>query len=290
MNDISNTNKIIEVIIPAYNCSSTLPTTLCSLVSQIDKNFKVLVIDDCSIEDIYSIVKQFENILDIRYIRNENNVGCGMSRQTGIDNAVGDYIIFLDSDDVFMPYTISIFNEMIKMKPDVDLFHSYFYSDENIDDMRILKIIKEGFTWCHGKLYKKSFIDKYQIKNSSLVKYADDSFFNSMCSELTIPQLIPTPMMIWCNNQKSITRKTPEKYRNESLADFILAMCLSLEFISQYKNIKDVIWLHDTTEYIKNKYKKSYDMITDDEKEKVDINLSKFKNLLSENNIEFVME
>ena len=97
---------MINVIIPAYNCRTTLGRTLSSLVAQTDPNFEVIVVDDCSTEDIKSIVDDYRDKLSIVYIRNERNLGCGMSRQVGIDNATQKFITFLDSDDMFMPYTV----------------------------------------------------------------------------------------------------------------------------------------------------------------------------------------
>ena len=64
---------MIDVIIPAYNCKSTLERTLGSLVAQTDPNFKVIIVDDCSTEDIKSIVDDYSSKLKITYIRNEEN-------------------------------------------------------------------------------------------------------------------------------------------------------------------------------------------------------------------------
>jgi glycosyltransferase involved in cell wall biosynthesis len=71
---------MIDIIIPAYNCSKTLYKTLSSLETQTDNNFKVIVVDDCSTEDIASIIKEKQSHLNITYIRKEKNEGCGMAR------------------------------------------------------------------------------------------------------------------------------------------------------------------------------------------------------------------
>lgn len=70
----------MEIIIPAYNCMDTIKKALDSLVEQTNKNFTVLVIDDCSTQPIVSIIGLYKEKLNIRYIRNSCNVGCGMSR------------------------------------------------------------------------------------------------------------------------------------------------------------------------------------------------------------------
>ena len=226
---------MINVIIPAYNCRTTLGRTLSSLVAQTDPNFEVIVVDDCSIEDLKSIVDDYTNKLNIIYIRNEQNLGCGMTRQVGIDNATQKFITFLDSDDMFMPYTIETFNSIIEAKPDTEYLHSYFYEQIVIDNNPAIYLWKDNYTACHGKLYNVELIKKYGIRNSPLVKWADDSFFNSMCSELMHMTVINIPTMLWTNNKDSIMRRHDPERDAAIKDDFLNAMLLSAEFVTARK-------------------------------------------------------
>ena len=226
---------MINVIIPAYNCRTTLGRTLSSLVAQTDPNFEVIVVDDCSIEDLKSIVDDYTNKLNIIYIRNEQNLGCGMSRQVGIDNATQKFITFLDSDDMFMPYTIETFNSIIEAKPDTEYLHSYFYEQIVIDNNPAIYLWKDNYTACHGKLYNVELIKKYGIRNSPLVKWADDSFFNSMCSELMNMSIINVPTVLWTNNKNSIMRRQDVERDASVKEDFLNAMLLSAEFVLKQK-------------------------------------------------------
>ena len=226
---------MVNVIIPAYNCRTTLGRTLASLVAQTDNNFEVIIVDDCSTEDIKTIVDDYNNKLKIIYIRNEQNLGCGMSRQVGIDNATQKFITFLDSDDMFMPYTIETFNSIIESNPNIEYLHSYFYEQVIINNNPALYLWKDNYTACHGKLYNVELIKKHGIRNSPKVKWADDSFFNSMCSELMTMNIISVPTVLWCNNSNSIMRrKNPER---DTLIkdDFLNAMLLSTEFVLEKK-------------------------------------------------------
>lgn len=226
---------MINVIIPAYNCYSTLGRTLSSLVAQTDTNFEVIIIDDCSTEDIKSIVDDYTNKLNIIYIRNEQNLGCGMTRQVGIDNATQKFITFLDSDDLFMPYTVETFNSIIEANPDTEYLHSYFYEQIIIDNNPAVFLWKDNYTACHGKLYNVELIRKYGIRNSHLVKWADDSFFNSMCSELMNMSIISIPTVLWTNNKNSILRKQDTERDAAIKEDFLNAMLLSAEFVLKQK-------------------------------------------------------
>ena len=226
---------MINVIIPAYNCRATLGRTLSSLVAQTDPNFEVIIVDDCSTEDIKSIVDDYTNKLNIIYIRNEQNLGCGMSRQVGIDNATQKFITFLDSDDMFMPYTIETFNSIIEANPDTEYLHSYFYEQIVIDNNPAIYLWKDNYTACHGKLYNVELIKKYGIRNSPLVKWADDSFFNSMCSELMNMSIINVPTVLWTNNKNSIMRRQDVERDASVKEDFLNAMLLSAEFVLKQK-------------------------------------------------------
>ena len=226
---------MINVIIPAYNCRATLGRTLSSLVAQTDPNFEVIIVNDCSTEDLKSIVDDYRDKLSIVYIRNEQNLGCGMSRQVGIDNATQKFITFLDSDDMFMPYTIETFNSIIEANPDTEYLHSYFYEQIVIDNNPAIYLWKDNYTACHGKLYNVELIKKYGIRNSPLVKWADDSFFNSMCSELMNMSIINVPTVLWTNNKNSIMRRQDIERDASVKEDFLNAMLLSAEFVLKQK-------------------------------------------------------
>lgn len=226
---------MINVIIPAYNCRSTLGRTLASLVAQTDANFEVIIVDDCSTEDIKPIVDDYVNKLNIIYIRNEQNLGCGMTRQVGIDNATQKFITFLDSDDMFMPYTVETFNSIIEKNPDTEYLHSFFYEQVIIDGNPALFLWKDNYTACHGKLYNTDLIKKYNIHNSPEVKWADDSFFNSMCSELMNMSIINVPTVLWTNNKNSIMRRQDIERDASVKEDFLNAMLLSAEFVLKQK-------------------------------------------------------
>lgn len=247
---------MIDVIIPAYNCSATLNRTLSSLVAQTDQNFVVTIVDDCSSENLKPIIERYKDVLNISCIRNDANKGCGMTRQVGIDNTNCSYFTFLDSDDILMPYAVETFNSIVQADPNVELVHSYIYKQEMIDGNPALTLIKDGFSYCHGKLYNRELINKFNIRNSPLVKWHDDSFFNSMCMELLKTQVIGISTMLWCSNPNSITRKSDNDRDKNVIKDFLNAMCMSKDFVLKYKN--NVEHIPETIKNIINNSKKEF--------------------------------
>jgi glycosyltransferase involved in cell wall biosynthesis len=214
---------------------------LSSLVSQTDTNFEVIIVDDCSTEDIKTIIDEYADKLDIIYIRNEENLGCGMSRQVGIDSATQKYIMFLDSDDMFMPYTVEMFDTIIAVNPNIEYIHSYFYEQIFIDNIPTLYCHKENYTACHGKLYNVDLIKKFGIENSPQIKYADDSFFNSMCGGLMHMSIVGIPTVLWTSNPDSVLRKKDPIRDAIKKEDFINAMLLSAKFILEKNGRIDYI-------------------------------------------------
>ena len=91
---------MIDVIIPAYNSNNTIEMTLMSLAFQtIKEQIKVIIVDDNSNNKYDDIIAKYSKLIAIKYIRNETNIGAGLSRQVGIDSSNSKYIIFLDADD-----------------------------------------------------------------------------------------------------------------------------------------------------------------------------------------------
>ena len=90
--------KKVSVIIPAYRCSSTLRQAIDSALIQ-EVPLEILVLDDCSGEDIEGIVKEYGEEPRLRYLKNEKNLGAAASRNRGVQLAFGDYVAFLDADD-----------------------------------------------------------------------------------------------------------------------------------------------------------------------------------------------
>lgn len=254
----------IDVIIPAYNCCKTLGRALASLAAQTDDNFSVLVVDDCSSEDISFIIAQYMNKLkNLRCLRTEENCGVGMARQFGIDHTSGEWITFLDADDVLMPYAIEVFKIIIGGNPDMNMLHSSFLMQSIKDGKHELLKIDNGFTWMHGKLYRRAFLDKYKIRNDPrFTMWADDSFFNSMCSELTPITMNDLPMYVWTQTAGSITRKDADAGRKK-MKVLIDAMYAAGLHTLRYK--KDIGHLHNTIQNIMRLAAESEQEVTEEE-------------------------
>lgn len=97
-------DKLVSIIIPVYNASRFLEETINSIQEQTYSNWEAIFIDDCSSDNSYDIIKQYQkNDKRIKVIKNKINNGVAVSRNNGIDYAKGEYLCFLDADDKWHP-------------------------------------------------------------------------------------------------------------------------------------------------------------------------------------------
>lgn len=89
---------LVSVIIPAYNCAGFIHLALDSALAQ-DVPMEILVINDCSKDNLDQIMEKYQDFSQIHYLKNEKNMGVASTRNKGIALARGKYIAFLDSDD-----------------------------------------------------------------------------------------------------------------------------------------------------------------------------------------------
>jgi glycosyltransferase involved in cell wall biosynthesis len=102
---MSANNPLVSVIIPTYNRADVVGRSIRSVLNQSHENFNILIVDDGSTDSTEEVVKSFDDDR-ITYIYQKNQ-GANTARNRGIKIAEGDYISFLDSDDVFYPDYLS---------------------------------------------------------------------------------------------------------------------------------------------------------------------------------------
>ena len=98
MQKSENREILVSVIIPAYNCERYLAQALDSALEQ-QVPLEIIVINDCSKDGTEAVVKQYLKYPQVRYVRNEKNLGAAGSRNRGVRLAKGKYVAFLDADD-----------------------------------------------------------------------------------------------------------------------------------------------------------------------------------------------
>lgn len=113
----------VSVVIPTYNRGRLITAAIDSVLAQQRRPLEILVIDDGSTDDTETRLAPYR--ARIRYIRQDNH-GAGAARNLGIQEARGDYIAFLDSDDIWLPGKLAMQCAIMDARPDIALLCSDF--------------------------------------------------------------------------------------------------------------------------------------------------------------------
>lgn len=196
---------LISVVLPIYNMEKYLGRCINSILNQSYKNIEIILVNDGSTDNTSSICKEYaqnnENIIAI----NQENGGPSKARNTGIDSANGEWIMFVDPDDYLSPNIIEeLFSNLEK---DTDIIccscivdignrklESNFYNHNIVasnykEKNEFFKQLLDytysqkkniytaiGVPW--GKLYRKSFLLNYNIRFDKRLRRMQDNIFN----------------------------------------------------------------------------------------------------------------
>lgn len=111
---------MISVVIPLYNKEASIAQSLKSVLSQEYDDYEVVIVDDGSTDGSVGVVEAM-NDPHIRLIKQENG-GPSKARNTGVKNAKGEWIYFIDADDELLPGALEFFAQNIEKHKNVDIF------------------------------------------------------------------------------------------------------------------------------------------------------------------------
>jgi teichuronic acid biosynthesis glycosyltransferase TuaG len=94
---------IVSIITPVYNSEQYIGETIESVLSQTHTNWEMIIADDCSKDNTAEIISKFTIDPRIIYFKLENNSGAAIARNQALERAKGEYIAFLDADDMWKP-------------------------------------------------------------------------------------------------------------------------------------------------------------------------------------------
>lgn len=134
----------VSVIIPTYNCARFLPEAIESVLAQTYQDFEIVVVDDGSTDQTEQVVARYQP--GVIFIQQENQ-GPGAARNRGLRTVTGEYIVFLDADDILMPEKLEMQARFLDHHPEVDVVYSngyYFCTRADGSEKKTL-FSKQGF-------------------------------------------------------------------------------------------------------------------------------------------------
>ncbi len=128
-------SDLISVIIPTFNRSKYILDAVESVINQTYSNVEIIVVDDGSTDETYSILKPYLHRLKYVY---QDNMGVSSARNKGIQLSNGNYIAFLDSDDLFLPDKLTFQKHLLDNNPRYSLaYTNIYFSDYRSKHMKI---------------------------------------------------------------------------------------------------------------------------------------------------------
>lgn len=204
----------IDIIIPAYKAQNTILRTLSSIAEQeILEDLEVTIVNDADGIGYEEYVKMFSPYMKIKEIVMEKNGGPGEARQYGLEHTTNSLITFIDADDVFSGrFALKTLRLHVLSDPRVACVFSNFLEDQQVAYLQH----PNDSVWMFGKLYKRDFINKYNIHFPPNARSNEDGAWNTLCrlyqNENEQIKFIPDITYYWCYKEDSITRKDNANY------------------------------------------------------------------------------
>ena len=220
--EYGKTDTKISVIIPIYNAEKYLKQTLDSIRFQTYKNLEIICVLDCPTDNSAAIVENAAKEDDrIKAVRHSQNMGLPAARNTGVKNAVGEYIHFIDSDDLISPdfYDVMI-SAAAKANADVAAC-SVFYEKKpaysiwfkrsdvlsfTADKIEISEVALHGWAWRY--LIKSDFWNRRNLSFPDLVPMEDKPAMIPMIHYANRVVLCPGAVYFYKNREVSILNKS----------------------------------------------------------------------------------
>ena len=240
---------IVSIITPTFNSEDYIEKTLVSIINQTYKNWELLIIDDCSVDNTADVIKEFFNEDErIKLFQLEKNSGAGVARNIGIENAKGRFIAFCDSDDYWLPIKLEIqINFMINQKVEFS-FCSYFVTNEKGIDLGIVKapstigtnrILRNNYVGCSTAVYDTLELGKLYM--SPIRKRQDWILWIQLIKKIGEAEGIDKPLAVYTkrkaavsSNKLNLIKYNWRVYRKELQFNFVKSLVHLVTFFYFY--------------------------------------------------------
>lgn len=242
----------VSIIIPVYNRSRFLAECLNSVLKQTYEQWECLVIDDGSTDNSKDIITQFV-LKDARFrlLDNACRKGAPGARNTGISQAKGAYLIFLDSDDILAPFCLAQRVVQFQAYPEADflVFQQVIFSDQNRDELYLWNVDKTDndiarflaldALWCiSGPIYKREVIERLGGFKEDLPFWQDyDLHLKCLLNNLTYKKFLGLPPdgFIRKHNEESVSRSLAFTDDKKTLSKRVQFYIYQLDYINLHK-------------------------------------------------------
>lgn len=264
-------NNLISIIIPVYNKEKYVEKCIKSILTQSYNFIEIICVNDCSTDNSLKIITDLsKKYSSIKILENKKNIGSGASRNKGLKNALGRYIMFMDADDYYsnnqiiekLVKYIKKFNApMISANLDYLRNHKIIHEDKylnHIKEIQIKKSSEYGIPWYYTRnIYDKAIIDLNNIYFPESTFGEDPIFLTKYLLNIDYYIEIPDDCYRY-RASNEIRRNTFEKYYEDLLNNYNV---LKLVHGTDYKIIeKEILRVVISRLHIDNYVNNIYDL------------------------------
>ena len=211
---------MIDIIIPVYNVEKYLEKCLESVLAQSYTNYNVILIDDGSTDDSGKICDRFARFSNKVTVIHKPNGGLSSARNAGIDSAMGDYLLFLDSDDTLTKNALQILVDAMESGGIDAVFGGYNLINEDGGNLHTLAIPEQvlignarfSLVYEHtymvmacGKLYRRKLFDGVRFREGKL--HEDVFIYHELAYHAEKIYCIEEPIINYLQRNDSIMGK-----------------------------------------------------------------------------------
>ena len=250
--------KIITIIIPCYNAKKYIYQCINTIQQQVYENWEAIFVNDGSTDSSLSILQTLSSKDPRIKIYNQENQGAAKARETGITQAKGDFVTFLDVDDTIPPDYLSGLMERFTEDTDIVATGFNIICEGKITKKKILnratlnrteylkKVLTGKYGWeLWGKIYRKRLFD-YPIQTPEGIRIGEDAaVFLQLVSHARRVQVIDKPLYNYIQYQKSASHVQSTKYAEETLQAgfFIESVLKKCDFYPEIRKEIDSMFL-----------------------------------------------
>lgn len=248
----------VSIIVPVYNANKYLHDCLNSIKSQTFPDFEVLLIDDGSNDDSLSILQEYQTA-DTRFrVYQQDNRGASSARNVGLDNAVGEYVCFVDADDQIAPtYLADLY---LAMSNQVDSTMGGFrridllsHEECEVVPQKKIETLEEnlfGFynanhqdwqRYMVNRLFKKSIIQANNLRFKENIYYKEDGLFlvQYLCASNGMVGCVDKVLYFYYRNETGVMSKTWHSFDAKIISN-LEAHRLIIEVIRR-RNVSEIV-------------------------------------------------
>lgn len=246
----------VSVIVPVYDVEAWLPACLDSVLAQTLPDIEVICVNDASPDGCAAILDAYaQRDPRVRVFTLEQNSGQGVARNAGFDNAQGEYVYFLDSDDMIVPEAL----ERLCARADADVLDGIFFDSQVAYDTPALAKRYESYPAVHTgsypagavagmelfeafmaqrdwtcyvqrQLWRRSFLQEQGIRFPTWASHEDEAFAFEALAAARRVAFVPEPLFVRRYREGSVMTTKP---RLKNFASYFQGMCEMTRFMQE---------------------------------------------------------